>query len=109
MQNHITVQYAENGKCILDYQQHELTAPIDIDDKPHLNMTHSVMLPGRTLAIVCIYNNLEADQSGFLCEIEPCNQLLEKYPNLCVIPMIHNVDVHKTEHIPLVVINFASG
>ena len=35
-------------------------------------------------------------------------KLNEKYPNLCVIPMIHNVDVHKTEHIPLVVINFAS-
>ena len=32
----------------------------------------------------------------------------EKYPNLCVIPMIHNVDVHRTEHLPLVVINFAS-
>ena len=40
-------------------------------------------------------------------EIEPCGKLNERYPNLCVIPMIHNVDVHKTEHIPLVVINFA--
>ena len=51
MQNHITVWYAENGKCILDYQQHELIASVDIEDKPHLNMTHSVTLPGRTLAI----------------------------------------------------------
>ena len=41
-------------------------------------------------------------------EIEPCGILNEKHPNLCVIPMIHNVDIHKTEHIPLVVINFAS-
>ena len=65
-------------------------------------------LPGRTLAIVCIYNNLDPNQSGYIYEIEPCSYLLEKYPNLCVIPMIHNVDVYKTEHIPLVVINFAS-
>ena len=71
-------------------------------------MTHSVTLPGRTLAIVCVHNNLEPNQSGYIYEIEPCYQLIEKYPNLCVIPMIHNVDVHKTEHIPLVVINFAS-
>ena len=99
MQNHITVQYAENGKCILDYQQHELIASIDVEDKPHLNMTHSVMLPGRTLAIVCIYNNLDPNQCGYIYEIEPCSQLIEKYPNLCVIPMIHNVDVHKTKHI----------
>ena len=108
MQNHITVRYAENGKCILDYQQHELIASIDIEDKPQLNMTHSVTLPGRTLAIVCVYNNLDPNQSGYIYEIEPCSHLLEKYPNLCVIPMIHNVDVYKTEHIPLVVINFAS-
>ena len=95
-------------KCILDYQQYELIASIDIEDKPQLNMTHSVNLPGRTLAIVCVYNNLDPNQSGYMYEIEPCYQLIEKYPNLCVIPMIHNVDVHKTEHIPLVVINFTS-
>ena len=108
MQNHITVQYADDGKCILDYQQHELIASIDIEDKPQLNMTHSVTLPGRTLAIVCIYNNLVPNQSGYIYEIEPSSNLYEKYPNLCVIPMIHNVDVHKTENIPLVVINLSS-
>ena len=78
----------------------------NIEDKPHLNMTHSVTLPGRTLAMVCIYNSLDPNQSGYIYEIEPSSNLNEKYPNLCVIPMIHNVDVHKTEHIPLVVINF---
>ena len=92
---------------VLDYQQHELIASIDIEDKPQLNMTHSVTLPGRTLAIVCVYNNLVPNQSGYIYEIEPCSKLYEKYPNLCVIPMIHNVDVHKTENIPLVVINFS--
>ena len=108
MQNHITVQYADDGKCVLDYQQHELIASIDIEDKPQLNMAHSVTLPGRTLAIVCVYNNLVPNQSGYIYEIEPSNNLYEKYPNLCVIPMIHNVDVHKTENVPLVVINLSS-
>ena len=108
MQTHITVQYADDGKCILDYQQHELIASIDVEDKPQLNMTYSVTLPGRTLVIVCIYNNLDPNQSGYIYEIEPSSNLYEKYPNLCVIPMIHNVDVHKTEHMPMVVINFAS-
>ena len=27
--------------------------------------------------------------------------LKDKYPDLCIIPMIHNVDVHWTEHLPL--------
>ena len=108
LQYHITVCYAADGKCILDYQQHELIASIDIDDKPQLDVTHSVTIPGRTLAIVCIHNNLDPNQSGSLYEIEPCGMLNEKYPNLCIIPMIHNVDVHRREHLPLVVINFAS-
>ena len=108
LQHHITVHYATDGKCILDYQQHELIASIDIEDTPQLNTTHSVTIPGRTLAIICIHNNFDPNQSGSLYEIEPCGTLNEKYPNLCVIPMIHNVDVHRTEHLPLVVINFAS-
>ena len=108
MQNHITIQYADNGKCILDYQQHKLIASIDTEDKPQLNVTHSVTLPRRMLAIVCVYNNLVPNQSGSIYEIEPSGNLYEKYPNLCVIPMIHNVDVHKTENVPLVVINLSS-
>ena len=67
-----------------------------------------MLIPGRTLAIVCVYNNLDLKQSGSLYEIEPNDAITERYPNLCVIPMIHNVDVHRTGHLPLVVINFAS-
>ena len=47
--NHVSVQYAANGKCILDYQQQELIASIDIENKPHLCLASSVIL-GRTLA-----------------------------------------------------------
>ena len=60
------------------------------------------------MAIVCIYNNLDPDQSGYIYEIEPSHNLYEKYPNLCVILMIHNVDIHKTENVPLVIINLSS-
>ena len=108
MQNHITVRYADDGKCILDYQQNELVASIDIEDKPQLNTTHSVTIPGRMLAVVCAYNNLVPHQSGYIYEIEPSNSLYEKYPNICVIPMIQNVDIHKTENVPLVIINLSS-
>ena len=108
MQNHIMVRYADDGKCILDYQQNELIASINIEEKPRLNMTHSVTLPGRMLAVVCVYNNLVPNQSEYIYEVEPSSTLYEKYPNVCVIPMIHNVDVHKTENVPLVIINLSS-
>ena len=91
----------------MDYQQQELVASIEIEDKPQVSMAHSVTIPRRTLAIVCVYNNLGPHQSGSLYDIEPNNALMNKYPNMCIIPMIHNVDVPRMEHLPIIVINFA--
>ena len=106
IQNHISVRYSENGKCILDYKQQEFVASICVETKPQLSLANSMTLPGRTLAVVHINNNLNPEQSGQLYEIEPNYLLTNEYPNLCIIPMIHNVDIHKTEDVPLVVINF---
>ena len=88
IQYNITVRYAVDGKCILDYQHQELIASIDIENKPQLYITHSVKIPRRTLAIISIHNNLNPKQSGSLYEIEPNEKIVERYPNLCVIPMI---------------------
>ena len=82
-------------------------ASIDIEDKPQIHMAHSVTIPGRTLAIICVYNNLSPHQSGSLYEIDPNDLILNKYPNMCIIPMMHNVDVHRTDYLPLVVINLS--
>ena len=32
--------------------------------------------------------------------------LSKKYPNLYLVPVIHNVDTHVTENVPMVLINF---
>ena len=106
IQNHISVRYSENGKCILDHQQQELIASLSVEDKAQLSLANSMTLPGRILVVVHVSNALKPEQSGCLYEIEPNNLLTEEYPNLYIIPMIHNVDIHKTEDIPLVVINF---
>ena len=34
IQNHISVRYSENGKCILDHKQQELVASLSIEGKP---------------------------------------------------------------------------
>ena len=83
-------------------------ASLDIGDKPQLILANSMTLPGRSLVIVCVYNTLEPDQSRQLHEIEPNHYLNEICPNLCIIPMIHNIDIHKTENVPLVVINLST-
>ena len=77
----------------------------EVENKPQLSLANSMTLPGRSLAIVCVCNDLEPNQSGQIYEVEPSQLLNDKYPKLFIIPMIHNVDVHKTENVPLVVIN----
>ena len=105
IRNHVSVRYSENGKCILDYQQ-ELIASLNVENKPQLNLVNSMTLPGRTLAVIHVNINLKPEQSGQMYEIAPNYFLTEEYPNLYIIPMMHNVDIHKTENVPLVVINF---
>ena len=106
IQNHIAVRYSENGKCILVHQQQELIAATDVEIRPHLSLTNSISLPGRTLAVIHVSNNLSQEKSGHLYEIEPNYLLANQYPNLYIIPTIHNVNLHKTENVPLAVINF---
>ena len=65
-------------------------------------------LPGRTWAVVHVNNNLSPEQSRQLYEIEPNYLWTNEYPNLYIIPIIHNVDIHKTEDVPLVVINLST-
>ena len=108
MQNHISVRYSENGKCILDHKQQELVASLCMETKPQLILANSMTLPGRTLAVVHVNNNLNPEQSGQLYEIEPNYLLTNENPNLYIIPMIHNVDIHKTEDVPLVVVNVST-
>ena len=65
-QNQIAVRYLDQGKCILDHQQHELVATIDLEVKPHLILANSVTIPGRTLAVVQVDSTLTNEQSGYL-------------------------------------------
>ena len=107
IQNHIAVRYSENGKCILDHQQQELIAARDVEIRPHLSLTNSVSLPGRTLAGIHVNNNLSQEQCGHLYEIEPNYLLANEFPNLYIVPTLHDVDLHKTENVPLVVMTFS--
>ena len=107
MRNHVTVRYSEDSKCILNCYQEELIATLDITSNPQLRMMTSVLLPGRTLAVIHVNSNLVPEQSGQIYEIEPNMMLSEKHPNLYIMPMIHNVDTYITESVPLVLINFS--
>ena len=105
MKNHITVRYAENGKCILNFQQEEMIAALDDTNTPQLKTSTSVLLPGRTLAVIQVNSELKPEQTGQVYEVQPNEVLSEKYPNIYVIPMIHNVDTCIPDSVLMVIIN----
>ena len=79
--NHVMVQYADDGKCILVYQQQELVAAMDIENKPQLSLADSVTLPGRSIiVVVCVQSDLEPDQSGQIYKVEPNQCLIGRIP-----------------------------
>ena len=58
MKIHVTVRYLEDGKCILNCHQEELIATLDMINNPQLKTTTSVLLPGKTLAVIQVNSNL---------------------------------------------------
>ena len=107
MKNQITVRYADNGKCILNFQQEEMVAALDITNAPQLKTSTSVLLPGRTLAVIQVKSELKPEQTGQIYEVQPNEVLSDKYPNIYVVPMIHNVDTYIPDTVPMVLINFS--
>ena len=49
----------ENAFLIINKQ--ELIASINIENKPQLSLANFMTSPGRSLAVVCVHNNLEPD------------------------------------------------
>ena len=106
MKNQITVRYADNGKCILNFQQEEMVAALDVTNTPQLKTTTSVLLPGRTLAVIQVKSELKPEQTGQIYEGQPNEELSDKYPNIYVVLMIHNVDTYIPDTVPIVLFNF---
>ena len=64
------------------------------------------LLPGRTLAVIQVKSELKPEQSGQVYEVQPNEVLSDKYPNIYIVPMIHNVDTYIPDTVPMVIINF---
>ena len=83
-----------------------MVAATDMEVRPQLSPVSSISLPGRTLAVIYVNNNLNPEQSRQPHEVDTNYLLTNEYPNLYIIAMIHSVDFHKTEKVSFVSIHF---
>ena len=84
-----------------------MVAALDITNAPQLKTTTSVLLPGRTLTVIQVKSELKPEQTGQIYEVQSNDELSDKYPNIYVVPMIHNVDTYIPDTVPMVIINFS--
>ena len=83
-----------------------MVATLYITNSRQLKTSTSVLLPGRTLAVIQVNSELTPEQTGQIYEVQPDDTLYEKYPNIYVVPMIHNADTYIPDTVPMVIINF---
>ena len=84
-----------------------MVATIDITNNPQLKTSTKVLLPGRTLAVIRVKSELTPEQTGQIYEVQPDDMLYQQYPNIYVVPMIHNADMYIPDTVPMVIINFS--
>ena len=84
-----------------------MVATLDITNIPQLRTSSAVLLPGRTLAVIQVNSELKPEQNSQVYVVQPNEVLSEKYPNIYIVPMIHNVDTYTPDTVPLVIINFS--
>ena len=85
-----------------------MVAILEVTNAPQLRASTSVLLPGRMLAVIQVNSELNPEQNGQIYEVQPNEMLSEKYPNIYVVLMIHNVDTYIPDTVPMVVINFSN-
>ena len=74
---------------------------------PSLETSTTVCLPGRTLVVIQVKSEVKCEQTVQIYEAQPNEELLDKYPNIYAVLMIHNVDTYILDTVPMVVINFS--
>ena len=103
--NELKVYYSKTGKCRLDYKQEELIATVDLQDDLILTLKSGIYIPGRTVAVLNVNSSVHQNDIGQFYNVRANSLLEDEYPQLQIVPTLHNVDNTNTTLIPFVIIN----
>ena len=69
-------------------------------------MTYSSLtLPPRTLAVINVHVDLKGNSTKHIYEVKPNSFLMDQYPNMVIIPIIHTTAMQTDTIIPFIMIN----
>ena len=104
----IGIGWSPNGKVQLDLHQQVLVESIKVYmSGPTLQTRQCITIPSRSLMVLNAKATINKHMEGGLHKVVPNFLLSDEYPELVLIPTVHNVEITKIECIPYVLLNLS--
>ena len=104
----IGIGWSPNGKFQLDLHQQVLVKSVKVYmSGPTLQNRQYITIPSRSLMVLNAKATIDKHMEGGLHKMIPNFLLSDKYPELVLIPTVHNVEITKLECIPYILLNLS--
>ena len=104
----IGIGWSPNGKFELDLHQQVLVESIKVYmSGPTLQTRQCITIPSRSLMVLNAKATMDKHMEGGLHKVVPNFLLSDEYPELVLIPTIHNVEITETQCIPYILLNLS--
>ena len=104
----IGIGWSPNGKFQLDLHQQVLVESIKVYmSGPTLQTRQCITIPSRSLMVLNAKATIDKHMEGGLHKEVPNFLLSDEYPELVLIPTVHNVEITKIECIPYILLNLS--
>ena len=104
----IGIGWGPNGKFQLDLHQQVLVESIKIYmSGPTLQTRQCITIPSRSLMVLNAKAAIDKHMEGGLYKVVPNFLLSDEYPELVLIPTVHNVEITEMQCIPYILLNFS--
>ena len=104
----IGIGWSPNGKFQLDLHQQVLVESIKVYmSGPTLQTRQCITIPSRSLVVLNAKATIDKHMEGGLYKVVPNFLLSDEYPELVLIPTVHNVEITEMQCIPYVLLNLS--
>ena len=104
----IGIGWSPNGKLQLDLHQQVLVESVKVYmSGPTLQTRQCITIPSRSLMVLNAKATIDKHMEGGLYKVVPSFLLSNEYPELVLIPTIHNVEITETQCIPYILLNLS--
>ena len=104
----IGIGWSPSGKFQLDFHQQVLVKSVKVYmSGPTLQTRQCINIPSRGLKVLNAKATIDKHMEGGLYKVVPNFLLRDEYPELVLIPTIHNVEITETQCIPYVLLNLS--